>query len=139
MKKDDDYYRAFNMNIKNYVHINPMQTSMKISLIYMIIGLLWIATSDSILRLISPNIEVYDFLQTIKGFVYIGVTTIFLYILIINSINKVKKLTKVLFSNYEELNKTYEELKCTRCQGQLKKSLGNIEKMISVLNRSHLF
>lgn len=110
MKKDDGYYREFNINSKNYVHINPRKTSIKISLIYMIIGLLWIATSDSILRLISPNIEVYNFLQTIKGFIYIGVTTILLYTLIINSINKVKKLTKVLFSNYEELNNTYEEL-----------------------------
>jgi diguanylate cyclase (GGDEF)-like protein len=110
MKKDDDYYREFNMDIKNYVNIDPRETSIKISLIYMIIGLLWIVSSDSILKLISPNIEVYNFLQTIKGFIYIGVTTILLYTLIINSINKVKKLTKVLFSNYEELNKTYEEL-----------------------------
>lgn len=117
MKKDDedksdynDYWKVFNMNIKNYAHINPRKTSIKISLIYMVIGLLWVVASDNILKLISPNIEIYRFLQTIKGFIYIGITTVLLYSLIISSINKIKKITTVLFSNYEELNETYEEL-----------------------------
>lgn len=117
MKKDDEdgsdynnYWRVFNMNIKNYEHINPRKTSIKISLIYMIIGLLWVVASDNILKLISPNIEIYRFLQTIKGFIYIGITTVLLYSLIISSINKIKKITTVLFCNYEELNETYEEL-----------------------------
>lgn len=120
MKKDtnkkldyDAYWRVFNMNVKNYADINPRKTATRISLIYMIVGVLWVFTSDNILELISPSLNVYRFLQTIKGFIYIGTTTILLYSLIIKNINKIKSITTALFSNYEELNATYEELIAT--------------------------
>ncbi len=38
-----------------------------------------------------------------------------------------------------QIEKDEDILKCTLCQGQFKKSLSNIKKMISVINRSHLF
>lgn len=120
MKKGDyhksgynDYLRIFNMDIRNYKLINPRRMAIKISLIYMTIGLLWIATSDNILELIASDIQVNRFLQTIKGFIYIFITTILLYSLIINSLKKIKKITKQLFINYEKLNATYEELMVT--------------------------
>lgn len=120
MKKGDyhksgynDYLRIFNMDIRSYKLINPRRMAIKISLIYMTIGLLWIATSDNILELIASDIQVNRFLQTIKGFIYIFITTILLYSLILNSLKKIKKITKQLFINYEKLNATYEELMVT--------------------------
>jgi diguanylate cyclase (GGDEF)-like protein/PAS domain S-box-containing protein len=102
--------QLFSMDIKDFNFAALSKISAKYALIYLAMGLLWIVFSDKVLEFIVPNLEIYSFLQTIKGFFYVGLTAIFLYFRILNSLKKTKKVTQELLKNHEELNTTYQEL-----------------------------
>lgn len=52
-----------------------------ISILYLIIGFLWIYFSDSAVEAIATNHQQYSLLQTYKGWFFVLTTTIFLYLL----------------------------------------------------------
>ena len=57
------------------------EEAISISFIYAFFGILWITLSDNILEQIITNIEIYKKFQTYKGWLYIFVTTLMLYLL----------------------------------------------------------
>lgn len=60
-----------------------MNPNVKIALIYLIIGSLWILVSDQLLlSLLNGNIPDTNHLQTVKGLLYVASTAILLYILV---------------------------------------------------------
>ena len=75
------------VNTKRFVPI-------KIVVIYMIIGSLWIYFSDSLTITMSNNLLDFKTLQNIKGFIFIIFTSIILYILIHSNINMILNLEK---------------------------------------------
>lgn len=58
-----------------------MKPHLKISLIYLAIGTTWVVASDQVLSLISPDIETLTFLQTIKGWSFVIISTFVIFIL----------------------------------------------------------
>lgn len=64
---------------------------LKIASIYAIVGMLWIYFSDRALSLIFKDIEVLTYLQTIKGTLYIVITTLLLYYLVNKDLKKIRK------------------------------------------------
>lgn len=60
-----------------------MSAAVRISLIYLIIGALWIITSDSVLELLTRGSPaVYSLIQTIKGWLYVSASAGVLYLLL---------------------------------------------------------
>ncbi len=57
------------------------KSALFISLLYCMVGIFWIYFSDSVVEIISIDHHQVALLQTYKGFFYIFITTIFLYIL----------------------------------------------------------
>ncbi len=55
---------------------------LKVVIIYLIFGLLWIIFSDKFIASISKDSEMLSTLQSLKGFAFIGFTAIILYLLI---------------------------------------------------------
>jgi len=53
-----------------------------ISVIYFCFGFLWILVSDTIVTTVAPHPEVYRHMQTWKGWIYVVITTILIYILL---------------------------------------------------------
>jgi PAS domain S-box-containing protein len=78
----------------------------KIILIYIIVGGLWILFSDSILPHFTNNIELITYIATAKGLLYVLVTACLLYILIHNYANEIKQVEE----NFHESEKRYKEL-----------------------------
>lgn len=64
----------------------------KITLIYFIIGFLWILFSDRLLLLIAGSSDTITVLQTYKGWFYVSATSVFLYLLISVEIKRKNKI-----------------------------------------------
>lgn len=59
-----------------------LSSPLKIALIYGFFGVLWIFFSDRLLEMLSTNPQMLNQLQTFKGWIYVLVTMILLYLLI---------------------------------------------------------
>lgn len=82
----------------------------KICLIYLIIGFLWVYLSDRIANKLASNNGMLLILNTYKGWLYVIVTSAILYSLIGNLLKKVDLTEKKLTESYEELTAINEEL-----------------------------
>lgn len=60
----------------------PDAGTKKIVLGYVMIAAVWILLSDWLLTLLAPDLQSYTWWQTVKGWVFVGVTAVSLYILI---------------------------------------------------------
>lgn len=78
----------------------------KIILIYILVGGLWILFSDSILPHFTNDITILTHLATAKGLFYVLVTAALLYFLIYNYTNEIKHAEE----NFHESEKRYKEL-----------------------------
>lgn len=83
---------------------------MKVTIVYLIIGFLWIAFSDQVVNLIFSETEQVMFIQTMKGWFYVVVTGVLLYWFIKRYADAMKELYAKLVDNYEELETLHEEL-----------------------------
>ncbi|KOA19748.1 cyclic di-GMP phosphodiesterase Gmr [Clostridium homopropionicum DSM 5847] len=117
--KDINYYLDDDYNIKSY------SESIKIAVVYGIVGALWILLSDELLSRIVPNIETFKKLATYKGWMYVVITTILIYSLVLKRLLLFEKAIKKIFSNYEELNASNEEL--IALQEELKEQFDELE------------
>ncbi len=63
--------------------MNKLPPYIKTPLIYAIFGILWIFFTDRVLATIAPNLSALTQMQTIKGWLYVIVTTALLYLLIV--------------------------------------------------------
>ncbi len=66
--------------------------ALKITLIYFIIGFLWILFSDQFILSLEGSVDAITILQTYKGWFFIFITSILLFILIRNEITKKNKV-----------------------------------------------
>ena len=78
----------------------------KIILIYIIVGGLWIFFSDSIIPHFTNDIEILTYIATAKGLLFILVTAALLYFMINNYVNEIKYVEE----NFHESEKRYKEL-----------------------------
>ncbi len=62
------------------------RSALRITLIYLITGGLWIAFSDRILLELLPNLPQLSYVQTIKGIIYVLATAALLHVLILHTI-----------------------------------------------------
>ncbi|MDP4191374.1 MAG: ATP-binding protein [Bacteroidota bacterium] len=88
-------------------------SAIKISVIYIIIGSLWILSSDKILYELIQNPVLLTKFQTFKGWFFIFITAIILFLLISRDLRMLKSAQKALSHSEEQyklqLEKTVEE------------------------------
>lgn len=84
--------------------------NMKICLIYLISGFLWIFFSDRIANKLINDSGMLPMISTYKGFLYVILTSIIIYLLINSFIKTVDLTEKKLNESYEELTAVNEEL-----------------------------
>lgn len=85
-------------------------TPWRVTVCYLVVGVLWIFFSDKLLDMLVASRELYDFIQTIKGSVYIVITAIGLHYLMKLDQKNILKSNKRLLKNQEELLSYSEEL-----------------------------
>lgn len=89
-------------NLDNIIWVIPV--------LYLVLGTLWILLSDQVLFMMVQDAERYQSLQTYKGWFYVVMTTVMLYLLLKNRMEKLKDSRQKILSSYEELESAYEEL-----------------------------
>ena len=101
--KDINYY------LDNY-NIKPYSEAIRITVLYGIAGALWILLSDELLSKLVPNIETFKKFATYKGWVYVLVTMILIYSLVLRRLLLFEKAIEEILNNIQELNASNEEL-----------------------------
>lgn len=84
--------------------------SVKISLIYLISGFVWVYFSDRTANSLFHNRNILLTVNTYKGFVYVIVTTCILYLLISSFFKKISLREKQLKNSYAELEEYVNQL-----------------------------
>ena len=82
-KKREDSIHFFRLDKK----LTPYRSAVRISLIYLVFGTLWIILSDRILAFFVRDPEIYVQLSTVKGWFYVAITTAFLYVLVVSTLD----------------------------------------------------
>lgn len=93
--------------------INPTRESLKIAIYYGIVGSLWIILSDELLFWLVDDAEMYKNLQTYKGWFYIIITMIMVYVLIKTRMVLLHGALNRINCSYVELSTTFEKLLST--------------------------
>lgn len=106
----------------------------KITLTYMFVGILWIVYSDKLLNMMITNKDIVNKIQTIKGVIYVFLTALLIYLLMVKSFEKIRYLSKESISRYEELEAAYEELNAM--QYALQDQYDEIQKSNEALKKS---
>jgi PAS domain S-box-containing protein len=99
----DSMIRVYNSNKFKYDDI-------RITLIYVVIGFFWIYFSDSIVNILFNDKETLRIASTYKGWFYVVITSVILYLLIRKSFKRTDAAEKKAIENFQKLSATYEEL-----------------------------
>ncbi len=93
--------------------LHSKNAAIKITFIYVAVAGLWVTFSDNIIKLYTGNAKTAFEIQMLKGWIYVFLTGILLFILINRNLKEVQFWTKELINVYSELEAAYEELTAT--------------------------
>ena len=89
---------------------NPLSSSGRIAGIYFIVGCLWILFTDRAVSALTKNTEIISRINMIKGWFFVLMTALLIFILIIRTLKRVKKVEEKLEIAYKDLMRSYENL-----------------------------
>lgn len=89
---------------------DPRRVSVQITVIYLLVGALWILLSDKILEMIVYDKQTLIMVSLMKGWIYVLVTGLIILSLIYSPLKKIKADEQRMMESYQELTATYEEL-----------------------------
>ena len=84
--------------------------AIKVAIKYALIGGIWIIFSDRILNLLVESKPLMVNIQTIKGWVYVLISSFIIYYLVNNFAKRSNAWSHKLKENYQEIQATYEQL-----------------------------
>lgn len=140
MKKLDNY-NLLEVDTESGLYINRSETkklSLKITVIYFIVGVLWILFSDKILGFLDYDKEMITFFSMIKGWLYVTITAVLIFFLIRSSMEKITTAEDELVNSYQRLSIANKQLELT--YEQLSTSQEELEKQYgqSIKNQKQL-
>lgn len=77
------------------------KSSFRITLIYLVVGGLWISLSDRMVALLVADPESITWLQTVKGWGYILLTGLLLYVLVRRDLSRIEQAQQSLEQSYD--------------------------------------
>ncbi|MFT4104357.1 MAG: EAL domain-containing protein [Lacrimispora sp.] len=101
--------------------IQPEKIALKITALYLIMGVLWILFSDRLLLDFVTNKELVSAISMAKGWLYVVITAIMLYFLIKSSFLKIQSINIELLNYYKEMRDFHEKL--TASEQKLQKQI----------------
>lgn len=89
---------------------NPFWLSIKISVVFFILGCLWILLSDRFISGKLFNTDALFWINIIKGWAYVFFTTLFLFFLLFYYLKRIKDAEIKLVKSYRDLAAAHEKL-----------------------------
>lgn len=99
----------------------------RVTLIYFIVGMLWVFYSDALVSKLTNSQVVYEFMQMVKGSFYIIVTSLGLYFFMNADQQNLLKANKRLSNSQDELLTYSEEL--ISSEDEMRKNIREIKKI----------
>jgi diguanylate cyclase (GGDEF)-like protein/PAS domain S-box-containing protein len=90
--------------------IKPAKEALRITLIYGIVGVLWIIGSDEVLSEVVKDVNTFKTLAMFKGWLYVLITMIIVYSLVFSKLTLFKRALEKIHDNYESMSSANEEL-----------------------------
>lgn len=87
-----------------------MKPQYRIVIIYLVIGGLWIFISDAFVNVLLEHKEDITFFQNIKGWLFIAITGVLLFLLIRRDVNHITKLNTELIKSYDQTIRGWVEV-----------------------------
>lgn len=104
IKNKLEYYEKLRESIK------PTYESVRLALIYIVFGSLWILFSDKLLLIFIEDFDRYKYVQTFKGWFYVFFSGVFFYFIIKNRMVLFKNATDEIYGGYRQISLSNEEL-----------------------------
>lgn len=89
--------------------LNPKRSAARIALTYLIFGVIWILTTDKILEFFFGTSHMYNLFQTFKGWVYVGLTAFFAYVLVISTLELYQQAKEKVEESKDELQQQFQK------------------------------
>ena len=99
--------------------MNQNNSAIRIAFIYLVIGFLWILFSDRLLELLATDSSQMARISMFKGWAYVCLTSLLLYILIRRSIESQLKADHELYLNHETIEHSADEVIWTDESGNI--------------------
>lgn len=120
MKKFGNNNSIFNKNVQRKSEyeefaelrktVNPFSTAVKITILYLTIGSLWILLSDKALNMMVKDDALFKQIQLYKGWFYVFTTGLIFFLIIRRTLLLYKRAVDCVLTGYEDLNSMYEEI-----------------------------
>ncbi|WP_409228147.1 bifunctional diguanylate cyclase/phosphodiesterase [Gudongella sp. SC589] len=130
LKERLEYYYTLKTSIK------PTYESLRLIIIYVLVGSLWILFSDRVLMFITGDIDLYGKMQTYKGWFYVFFSGLIFYFIVKNRMELFKNSTDELYKGYTKLDVSHKELH--EAKEQLQKRFDQLEYYKNALEESQL-
>ncbi len=101
--------------------IQPGKIALRITVLYLTTGILWILFSDRLLLELVTNKQLLSVVSMAKGWFYVVITAAMLYFLIKASISKIQSINVELVNYYKEMREIHEKL--TASEQKLQKQI----------------
>lgn len=89
--------------------LSPKRSASRIALNYLMFGVLWILTTDSLLEFFFGTSQTYNTLQTYKGWFYVAITALFVYGLVVMTLELYQQARLKVQESKDELEKQYDK------------------------------
>lgn len=92
----------------------PFKGALRVAIIYLIIGSLWIVFSDKILSFITHDAQLIESISIFKGILYVVVTALVIFALVRNALRGEAVYSARLDDSYARLQETFEAMNTSR-------------------------
>jgi len=107
---ENEIEEIIKQNSKSKANLIPLQISARISVIYLILGCLWILLSDRLVSWFIADGGLLMFVSTVKGWFYVLVSACIIFCLVFHQMKRIKRTEKMLIDSYHQLCTAHEEL-----------------------------
>lgn len=97
----------FTKGVNKYI---PLKVALSIAGIYSFLGVCWIVFSDRLLAMWAREKEVYVFLSSIKGVVYVTLSALVIFFMVYFALRALNEVNEIVKKNYLELEQTNKRL-----------------------------
>ncbi|HHY63843.1 MAG TPA: EAL domain-containing protein [Clostridiaceae bacterium] len=88
----------------------PLRTALIIACVYTVLGICWIIFSDRLLALWANDKELYAFLSSIKGVIYVLASALLIFVMVFLALRVISEASNKLKKSFDELERTNKRL-----------------------------
>ncbi|WP_144415278.1 putative bifunctional diguanylate cyclase/phosphodiesterase [Paenibacillus durus] len=94
----------------NTYTFSPLRGASRIAGIYFIVGCLWILLTDRAVSALTNSAELITTINMIKGWFFVFMTALLIFVLILGTLKRIRKVEQDLEGSYKKMMMTHENL-----------------------------